>query len=210
MKSRKPSLSFVAILLLVTLTSIFVILKVTAQVNKSTKAGPVVTHRQQKMEDMQDMMAPIQRKSRIGALGSMAFVIQQVQPGTPVEQVGLEIGDLVTQVNGEQVSSLEDFHSKISASEPGTSVTIVYLRYDPTSKQFREHTAVLKTVSLFGPVGRAGLALGGKIKNISALQCSTGCCSYWRPYECFVGTTDTGRTFCRLTSTGSCLFLVCV
>src|SRR2546423_8276475 len=141
MKSQKLILSVVTTVLLVALTFALVILKVLAQAKEPAKGGVAAQQQQQKMQDMQDMMAPIQRKSHIGTSGSMAFVIQEVQPGTPAEQSGLKIGDLITQVNDEQVSSLEDVHSKISVSEPGTSVKITYLRYDPTTKQLREQTA---------------------------------------------------------------------
>lgn len=210
MKSRKLILSVVTALLLVALTSILVIYKVMAQASDPAKAKPAAPQGQQKMQDMQEMMAPIQRKSRIGVTASMAFVVQQVQPGTPAEQVKLKIGDLVTQVNGEQVSSIEDFHGKISSSEPGTSVTVTYLRLDPTSNQLREHTAALKTAPLSGSVGGTGTDAASKFRKVGATQCPSGCCDFWLYGECAVTYADTGRRSCRLTSTGSCLFLFCI
>ena len=71
--------------------------------------------------------------SRLGAelarIGNETRVAQ-VLPGSPAEQAGLKEGDLVTDINGQPVASLDrvQFDEKIPNGKPGTKVTLTVMR----------------------------------------------------------------------------------
>jgi putative serine protease PepD len=54
--------------------------------------------------------------------------IEQVRPGTPAAQAGLQVGDVVTAVGGRAVRSANELSTAIDAKKPGDRVTITYTR----------------------------------------------------------------------------------
>ncbi|MCU1265666.1 MAG: Serine protease HhoB [Acidobacteria bacterium] len=83
-------------------------------------------------------------KSIIGASGVMAFVIMEIRPGSAAEQAGLRPADLVTALDG-QINSIQDFQGKVTNSEPGTSFSITYRRFNPSSGAMEEHKGTVQT-----------------------------------------------------------------
>ena len=55
-------------------------------------------------------------------------VISSVEPGTPADEAGLRVGDVVIAVNGEAVDNSADLRQKIGLHRPGDEVEITYLR----------------------------------------------------------------------------------
>ncbi len=55
-------------------------------------------------------------------------VITKVDPGTPAAKAGLKEGDVVTQLNGNQVSDVQDLRNKIASLTPGTTVKMHTMR----------------------------------------------------------------------------------
>jgi S1-C subfamily serine protease len=53
-------------------------------------------------------------------------VIEQVIQGTPADSAGLAAGDVITAVNGTQVSTSDELTSALDAHKPGDSVTITW------------------------------------------------------------------------------------
>lgn len=51
-------------------------------------------------------------------------LVGQVEPGTPAAKAGLKRGDIILQVNGQDVSGQEDLTTRIGSLEPGTPVQL--------------------------------------------------------------------------------------
>jgi len=77
----------------------------------------------------------------------MAFVIMDIMPGSAAEQAGLRPGDIVTALDG-QISSIQDFQGKIGNSEPGTSFSVTYRRFNKSTGKMEERKATLQTRAL--------------------------------------------------------------
>ena len=54
--------------------------------------------------------------------------VGRVRSGTPAAQAGLRSGDVITAVDGQRISSINDLQSTIDAKKPGDTVTITYTR----------------------------------------------------------------------------------
>jgi hypothetical protein len=66
----------------------------------------------------------------ISQSGQQGVTIIRVRPGTAAEQMGLERGDRITQVNDQQVQSERQFISTIRNMQPGEQVQITIIRDD--------------------------------------------------------------------------------
>ena len=53
--------------------------------------------------------------------------ISSVEQGSAAEECGLQSGDIICSLDGEDIADMETFHDKIVACNPGDKVTIVYL-----------------------------------------------------------------------------------
>jgi serine protease Do len=69
-----------------------------------------------------DMIAGFNLPDTRGALVSV------VRPGTPAEKAGIEPGDVIRAVDGEQINDFSDLPPAIGSRAPGTSVTLSILR----------------------------------------------------------------------------------
>jgi serine protease Do len=63
--------------------------------------------------------------------GSM---ISQVEPGTAASKAGLQVGDVIREVNGKAVADRPQLRLMISQMTPGTKVTLKILRSEPGKK----------------------------------------------------------------------------
>ncbi|MCX7831371.1 MAG: trypsin-like peptidase domain-containing protein [Actinobacteria bacterium] len=57
-------------------------------------------------------------------------IVVQVIPGSPAEKAGLQRGDIIVQLDGTPIRSMEDLVSQVRTREPGDKVKIVYYRND--------------------------------------------------------------------------------
>lgn len=80
------------------------------------------------------------KKSTLGAVGQVMFYVTQVDPGSPAEQAGLQLGDLITSVNGTQIAGIQDLRV-IQTLDPGTLVDIEYMRPNPNGNTFTRFEA---------------------------------------------------------------------
>jgi len=81
----------------------------------------------------QRMTIPV-ADSLISDIGKQEFITQnnvvpsvpitQIQPGEPADQAGMEVGDVITAINGEQVNYLQELISKISSSDDSLAITV--------------------------------------------------------------------------------------
>ena len=60
--------------------------------------------------------------------GTSGAVLTSIEPGTPAEKAGLQVGDVVTAVNGEAVADHNALRLKISRSAPGATVKLTVQR----------------------------------------------------------------------------------
>ena len=59
-------------------------------------------------------------------IGSVA--ITQVQPDTPGAKAGIQVGDIVTKINGEEVNDVNAFRNRVAHNAPGTTITLTVNR----------------------------------------------------------------------------------
>jgi len=62
------------------------------------------------------------------ALGKAGALIGQVEPGSPAEKAGLQVGDLVTEINGKAVQSGGDLAAQVRLGTPGQEVRVKLVR----------------------------------------------------------------------------------
>jgi S1-C subfamily serine protease len=86
-----------------------------------------------------------------------AVTIAEVVPDSPAAEAGLEVGDVVTELNGETVESAQAFVQAIQELEPEAEITLTVQRGEET----QEITATLGTAMDMG--GRGGrMPFGGR------------------------------------------------
>lgn len=69
-----------------------------------------------------------------GGEGEPGLYVQSVVPGGPAAQAGLQPGDIITKVDGQQVTSVDDLTAKQLTSKPGDRVTVAYIRDGKTNR----------------------------------------------------------------------------
>ena len=70
--------------------------------------------------------------------------ISSVEQGSAAEECGLQSGDIICSLDGENIADMETFHDKIVACNPGDKVTIVYYRNNNGNYEKQTATATLK------------------------------------------------------------------
>jgi S1-C subfamily serine protease len=65
---------------------------------------------------------------QLGVSATSGVVVLDVVGGGPAAKAGLQPGDVITSINGKQVSNVEDFLSVLRPLSPGDTVTVSYLR----------------------------------------------------------------------------------
>jgi serine protease Do len=70
--------------------------------------------------------------------------ISSVEQGSAAEECGLQSGDIICSLDGDDIADMETFHDKIVACNPGDKVTIVYYRNNNGNYEKQTATATLK------------------------------------------------------------------
>ena len=70
--------------------------------------------------------------------------ISSVEQGSAAEECGLQSGDIICSLDGDEIADMETFHDKIVACNPGDKVTIVYYRNNNGNYEKQTATATLK------------------------------------------------------------------
>lgn len=64
----------------------------------------------------------------LGAGQARGALVSAVEPGSPGDQAGLKQGDVITAIDGRQVSDANVLRNQVASARPGTSVTLSVLR----------------------------------------------------------------------------------
>jgi len=55
-------------------------------------------------------------------------IVTQVEAGSPASKAGLKVGDLITSINGKEISDAGDLQVKVGQTAPGTTIKLQVLR----------------------------------------------------------------------------------
>lgn len=55
--------------------------------------------------------------------------VSKVSSGSPAEEAGLKMGDIITAFNGNEVTTMSDLQSRLSSTKAGTTVTLTVQKY---------------------------------------------------------------------------------
>ena len=103
-------------------------------------------------------LQPVDRElaQALGAGESRGALVAEVQSGSPAAKGGLEVGDLVTQVNGQPVRTPRDLAVAVGNEKPGSTVTMTINREGKTEQ---------KRIALAGAPDRKAQARAGAPQN---------------------------------------------
>jgi S1-C subfamily serine protease len=87
-------------------------------------------------------------KSRIGIMTEPAFVIKAVTTRSPADRRGIAADDVITAINGRQLSDLMSFESEILSSFPGTQFEVTYLRGNSSNGNMDEQKVTVQSKAL--------------------------------------------------------------
>jgi serine protease Do len=66
----------------------------------------------------------------------VGIYVQEVYEDTPAEEAGIEAGDVITEINGEEVETMDELNSKKNQCEIGDEITLKVYR-DGNYKDFK-------------------------------------------------------------------------
>lgn len=75
------------------------------------------------------------QKASFGMTGSIAFRVNNVFSGSPAQQLGLQRGDFIVEIDGKQFFSIGDLMEMLAEKNPGDEVDVAYIRFNEESKQ---------------------------------------------------------------------------
>jgi serine protease Do len=79
---------------------------------------------------------PSEEASKLGVTQGPGVVVYQVQSGSAADRAGLRTGDVITSLNGTQISEPNTFRNMIAGISPGSEVTLT-VRRDGQEQQVR-------------------------------------------------------------------------
>ncbi|HEV2299888.1 MAG TPA: DegQ family serine endoprotease [Candidatus Acidoferrales bacterium] len=100
-------------------------------------------------------------------------LVGQVSSGTPAAKAGLQRGDIILQVNGQDVTGSQDLSARIAAFSPGTSVQLKVFRNGKTIEvpvtlaQLPEDSSVLSSPSGEPSEGSSKALEGVQVENLT-------------------------------------------
>ena len=79
---------------------------------------------------MQELKADTAKE--LGLANGQAMVVTNVEEGSPADEGGMGRGDLILEVNRQQVTNVQDFQAALGHSADGKSVLLLIRRGDNT------------------------------------------------------------------------------
>ncbi len=75
---------------------------------------------------IQDLDAEVAKAMKLE--GQTGALLTEVMPGTPAEKAGLQVGDLITAIDGEKLKNSNELRNKVAMIAPGTSIKVDFIR----------------------------------------------------------------------------------
>jgi serine protease Do len=75
-----------------------------------------------------------ERAQRVGVEGQKGVLVSEVEPTSFADDVGFAQGDVISQVNDQSITSVDDYRKAISKLKPGENVVFKVLRRSPTDR----------------------------------------------------------------------------
>jgi serine protease Do len=75
-----------------------------------------------------------ERAQRVGVEGQKGVLVSEIEPTSFADDVGFAQGDVISEVNGQTVSSVDDYRRAISKLKAGENVVFKVLRRSPTDR----------------------------------------------------------------------------
>jgi len=75
-----------------------------------------------------------ERAQRVGVEGQKGVFVSEVEPTSFADDVGFTPGDIISEVNGQSVTTLDEYHKAVSKLKPGENVVFKVLRRSPTDR----------------------------------------------------------------------------
>jgi serine protease Do len=116
----------------------------TAVVEDRTHVFPTQAGR---LNDQQDQSAPAEfglrvdsltpeRAARVGMEGQRGVLVTEVEPASFADDIQFARGDVITEVNREPISSVDDYKRAVAKLKPGSSVVFKVLRHGDGDRTF--------------------------------------------------------------------------
>lgn len=64
---------------------------------------------------------------KYGLEANKGVIITSINPNGPLEEVGFEVGDIILEVNGQTIGSLESFVQLVASLKPNQQITLLAL-----------------------------------------------------------------------------------
>lgn len=74
------------------------------------------------------------RAQRVGVEGQKGVLVSEVEPTSFADDVGFQPGDVISEVNGQTVTSVDEYRTSVSKLKPGENVVFKVLRRSPTDR----------------------------------------------------------------------------
>jgi serine protease Do len=75
-----------------------------------------------------------ERAQRVGVEGQKGVLVGEVEPTSFADDIGFAQGDVISEVNGQTVTSVDEYRKAISQLKPGQNVVFKVLRRSPTDR----------------------------------------------------------------------------
>ncbi len=75
-----------------------------------------------------------ERAQHVGVEGEKGVLVSGVEPTSFADDIGFTAGDVISEVNGQSVTSVEDYRKAVSKLKPGENVVFKVLRRSPTDR----------------------------------------------------------------------------
>jgi serine protease Do len=80
-----------------------------------------------------DSLTP-ERASRVGMDGQRGVLVTEVDPASFADELQFNRGDVITEINHEAITSVEDYRKAVSKLKPGATVVFRVLRHSDTDR----------------------------------------------------------------------------
>lgn len=96
----------------------------------------------------------------LGITETRGVFVSQVAPGGPAQEAGLQMGDVIVELNGEDVSGADDFISRIGEEDIGSTVALEVMR-GGAAENINVRLGEMPSTARMGMAGRGMMGGGG-------------------------------------------------